>query len=473
MTNEVCCVFPFWSQSDAMNWDSNYAYLRRILPGLSERLPGWLWLMTWPQRSKGADVWRFSDDGLFNERIVRFPWPYDTAMRSSVQAWDVDRFKLLDAQGITVYWMHQVESALQVKYGYAGSFNLNAHPATVAQQHYIIHKSLPYPFESQLPRLWTQMGGTIASDRVVFNSKHCYRMAEESFGLFLNEHAWEAIAAKSQVLPFGLVDEVMFDMVIPTPGIEQVPVVIYNHRFENYKQPQLTADALNEMRRRGHKFEVWVTQYVGQEIKSFPVDKVVGDPDQSVYLRNIAVPGLNVINSLHETFCISMQDSIALGQLPVAPRAVTFPELVPDDYPWLFKDEREQLDMLDHILTTWPEEWVKWSPKLRAFAREVFGVEGYMDRYADILQTEALKPRKAKAKEKNRVKIERALDKLPHGDYPVTELSGKFRAQIGLQSQAMPNRRVVRELVDRGAALVYRNNAVHLRWSGKSKGESP
>lgn len=464
MTAELCCVFPFWSQSDAMNWDSNYAYLRRILPVMSEQMPDWLWLVMWPQRSKGADKWRYADDGLWSDRIVPFPWPYDTAMRSSVLGWDSDRFKLLDAQGVTVYWMHQVESALQVKYGYAGSFNTNAHPACVAQQHYIIHDSLPYPFESQLPRLWAQMGGTLAADRVVFNSRHCYRMAEESFGKFMNGKTLQRIADKSQVLPFGLVDPKLFDVDIRP---HDVPVVIYNHRFENYKQPQLTADALTEMKRRGHKFEVWVTQYVGQEIKSFPVDKVVGDPDQRKYIRNIAVPGLNVINSLHETFCISMQDSIALGQLMVAPNAVTFPELVPDGYPFLFKDEKEQVAMLDHILSTWPKEYDEWSPRLRAYAREVCALDSYCAAYSELLQREALVPRKAQAKEKNRVKIEKAIDSLTVGDHAVAELAGKFRALIGLQSQAVPNRRVVRELVDRGASLAFVQNKVVLRWPGR------
>jgi len=193
----------------------------------------------------------------------------------------------------------------------------------------------------------------------------------------------------------------------------------------------------------------------------------VGDPDQRKYIQNLAVPGLNVINSLHETFCISMQDSIALGQLMVAPNAVTFPELVPDGYPFLFKDEKEQVAMLDHILSTWPKEYEEWSPRLRAYAREVCALDSYCAAYSELLQREALVPRKAQAKEKNRVKIEKAIDSLSLGDHAVAELAGKFRALIGLQSQAMPNRRVVRELVDRGASLAFVQNKVVLRWGGR------
>jgi len=36
----VVFVLPFWSQSDALNWDSNYNYLARLIPALAERLPG-------------------------------------------------------------------------------------------------------------------------------------------------------------------------------------------------------------------------------------------------------------------------------------------------------------------------------------------------------------------------------------------------------------------------------------------------
>ena len=468
MTAEVCCAFPFWSQSDALNWDSNYVVLRRMLPGLSERLPEWVWLVTWPQKSKGADKWRYADDGLWGDRIVPYPWPYDTAMRSSVLSWDVDRFKSLEQQGVTLYWMHQVESALQVKYGYAGSFNTNAHPAVVAQHHYIIHDSLPYPVESQLPRLWAQMGGTIAADVVVFNSRHCSRMADDTFGQFLTGAQLKRITEKSQVIPFGFVDPRLFDVDVPEPSDDRPPVVIYNHRFENYKQPALTADALNQMRHRGHKFEVWVTQYVGQEMKHFPVDKVVGDPDMARYIANIAVPGLNVINSVHETFCIAMLDSIALGHLPVAPDAVTFPELVPSDYPFLFRDEKEQRGMLDYIFETWPEEYLKWSPKLRAFARDTFGLDAYLDRYAALLQETAMLPRRAQAKEKNRRKMEKACDAMGVGKHAITDLAGQFRKRIGLQSQAMPNRRVIRELVDRGATLEVHRGQVYVDWKGRA-----
>ena len=373
MSGEVVCVFPFWSVSDALNWDSNYAYLRRILPRMSEKRPDWLWVVMWPIKGYGTGQWKWQNDGLFNDRIVRFGWPYDTSMRSGVMGWSGEHFKQLeDRFAPTIYWMNQVESALQVNGGYTQSASVASRPAIVAQHHYIVHKSIPYSLETLQPRLWAQIAGTVASERVVFNSDHCRTMARESFAPLLSDDLWHDIEQKSVTLKMGLVDEQLFDVEIkPYP----VPVVVYNHRFEKYKQADDTRDALADMRRRGHKFEVWVTMLLGQNVSDFPIDKMVGDADQHRYLQNIAVPGLNVINSVHETFCISMLDSIALGQLPVAPRSVTFPELVPEGYPFLFSSKQEQLDILDHILSTWPLEYDAWTARLRQHARDVFAID--------------------------------------------------------------------------------------------------
>jgi glycosyltransferase involved in cell wall biosynthesis len=451
---EIVAVFPFWSQSDAMNWDSNYTYLRRILPKLSELRPDWLWYLMWPQGTKGADKWAYQDDGLFeNPRIVRVPWPYDTAMRTGVVSFDPERFKAIEVRlAPTIYWLHQVESGAFFKGGYEQGYAVSVRPAIVAQHHYIIHRSLPYPFDGLFPRLWAQMGGTLAADKVVFNSLHCLKMAEESFGEFLLPSKLDEMRAKSEVLPFGLVDERLFEMPIaPHPK----PVVIYNHRFESYKRHHVTAACLKDLRAAGHDFEVWVTQTKDQKVGDFPVDKVVGHPDYLTYLQRIAVPGLNTINSVHETFCISVLDSIALGQLPVVPNSLTFPELVPPDYPYLFGSDTEQTAMLSEILATWPEAYNRWSGRLREWARETFSLEAYCTRYADILdQAGNLWLGSAP-----RAHIQRAMDDffrtLHPGRFSIIDYAASLRNATHCAQQAFNNRRTIREGARFGLNVEY------------------
>lgn len=453
-------VLPFWSQSDALNWDSNYNYLARLIPALAERLPGWLWVLAWPQAGAG---WRWQDDGMLRHpRVVKFGWPYDTAMRSSVLGFDPKRFGVLDdLYAPTIYWLHQAESGSQMMGGYRQSFNTSGRPFMVVQHHYIIHDSLPYPFEGLFPRLWQQVGGTIAADRVVLNSRHTRAMMLESFDRFLNADQMRAIGDKSVVLPFGLVDARLSEVAI---GPDQGPVFVYNHRFESYKRPKVTGALFSKMRRDGVKFEVWATQYVDQHIGEFPVDRLVGDPDYDRYIANIAVPAINTTNSVHETFCISALDSVALGHLLVAPRAVTFPELVPPDYPYLFRNEVEQESMLRTIIADWPRAWAEWCPKLRAFARDTFGLDPYADAYATILAGDS-RLDEVTPKAHVKAKLDRFFATLKPGTYALDTACRAYRKATGLQDQAAPNRRVLRDFVAAGATIVTLGDRVGLRWS--------
>lgn len=239
---EVVWVHPFWSKATAMNSDSNYAYLRRVLPALAAERPEWLFVVSWPMKAHGVN-WNYHPDGLFDHpRIMRVGWPYDSQMRTGVLTFDPRRLDYIDSRfGPTIYWLHQVESGSQVYGGYRQSFNSSARPIIVAQHHYIIHPSLPYNFDGLFPRLWAQMGGTIAADAVVLNSQHTARMLTESFSEFLAPEQMKSIGDKSVVLPFGLVDE-RFDVQSTERSMSDPPVIVYNHRFESspHRRPART-----------------------------------------------------------------------------------------------------------------------------------------------------------------------------------------------------------------------------------------
>lgn len=457
MRPEVVAVFPFWSQSDAMNWDSNYAYLRRVLPLMSEMAPGWLWYVAWPEQGVGADKWHWADDGLFqNPRIVRFPWPYDTAMRTGVVSFHPDRFKAIETRlAPTIYWLHQVESGAFFKGGYEQGYAVSVRPAIVAQHHYIVHRSLPYPFDGLFPRLWAQMGGSIAADKVVFNSAYCLQMMQESFGEFLNFEQMERLNQKSEVLKFGLVEPALTTQPIRE---HPKPVVIYNHRFENYKRHQVTGQVLTDLRAEGMDFEVWVTQTRDQKVGDFPWDKVVGHADFETYIRNIAVPAVNTINSVHETFCISMLDSIALGQLPVAPNALTFPELVPEGYPFLFNSPTEQKDMLRRIFSTWPTEYNLWHQRLRDHAEATFGATRYAEAYLRLLADAGDIWLSAEAKPHIRAGMDAFFASLNPGRFAINEYASALRKRLKLAQQAYCNRRALREGAAYGLNFAYDRN---------------
>lgn len=457
----VVAVVPFWSQSDNLNADSNYAYLRMILPRMVEKTTNTIFLVFFPDPKYGRGKWNYTPDGLVSDRIRLISWPYDTQMRTSVLGFDTQRFADIDSKyAPTIYWLHQVESGAMMSGGYQQSFNYSARPTLVAQHHYIIHESLPYPFEGLFPRLWAQLGGSIASHHIVYNSHHCYNMAQESFGKYLNAQSMKELNDKSTILQFGLL--MGNEPVAPIANDDDIPVFIYNHRFEAYKNPKVTGEVLERLKTK-YKFRVWATQAAKQNTSHIAIDEIKFAADRVDYLRNIAVPAINTINSQHETFCISLLDSIMLGQLPVAPNSVTFPELVPEGYPFLFNNEEEQYEILDHILRTWPLEYNKWHDVLVEHAQTKFGVESYVDNYIKILYDAERPARLAKPKEHNAKGLNTIFDSLEKGKlYTPDDIRRMVSKKLGLGTQAFNNRRGIRE------ALNMRND-IQLIWNSGVK----
>lgn len=453
----VMVVMPFFSQSDNLNVDSNYAYLRLILPEMAKQSPHTLFLMFFPDPKYGQGKWRYTPDDLQSNRIRFISWPYDTAMRTGVLGFDPVRFAHVDhSYGPSIYWMNQVESGAEFYGGYRQAGSALSRPLIIAQHHYIIHKSLPYPVDHLFGRLWRQMGGTLAADAVVYNSDHTYKMAEESFSGYLNSGQMAELKAKSRVLRFGLVTGT--EPQAPEATSDTKPVIVYNHRFESYKQPDVTAAVLKDLRGT-YDFQVWVTQAAGQRTSDFPFDKQVFAPSRNDYLRNIAVPAINTINSVHETFCIALLDSIMLGHLVVAPNAVTFPELVPKGYPYLFNSVDEQKAMLAAILKDFKAIYNHWRPRLIDHAREMFGIRGYVEAYLDLIVTLEKSKREGQTP-KPHVKqgADDTFAQMVKGKrYPLADIARAFKKKTGTSDQATPPARVVREAAMRGIHIVWDN----------------
>jgi glycosyltransferase involved in cell wall biosynthesis len=444
---------PFWSQAKALNWDSNYVYLRKVLPALIEQLPNWLWVVLWPDSRHGW--WQWEDDGFFKDpRILAYPWPYASAINEGCRHFDVHRLRHLDATfAPTLYWVHQAESAAQLHGGIPTTANRAAAPRIVLQHHYIIHPSLPYAPEGMVGRRLLQTIGSLAAHRVVLNSDHTNRMMFEAFGQLLNDTTLKELRDKSDVLRFGLADAKDFD--VPIHDYER-PVVLYNHRTESYKKPEITAQVLRDLKNEGIDFEVWATQHVDQNVSKIPVDRIVGDPDYDKYVRSIAVRAVNTLNSVHETFCIALLDSIFLGHIPVAPNRVTFPELVPGGYPFLFENVEEQKQMLRRVLTNFDDEHRKWSEALRQHARKHFSLDKYARAYAELLVEESGFWYDIESKSHVVKGFDGIADQIK-GRVPFKDVVNASRKATKQGNQSVSERRVVRELARRGVGFEFKD----------------
>lgn len=458
----VVCVAPFWSQSENLNADSNYVFLRVVLPELVRRTERTIFLVLFPDPNFGSGRFKYRPDGLQSERIRFVRWPYDTAMQTSVLGYPVMDFKRIDlTYGPNQYWLQQVELGPLFYGGYHKVWADTARPSMVAQQMYVPHKTLTYKIETQLSRILLQMSGCIASDMVVYPSKYAHSMANDTFGDYLSTSALAKLNSKSVVNLFGMLTG--NEPYAPEATDKDKPVFIYNHRFQDYKDPQSTYFEVFDRLRPSYDFEVWATHTPGQRTKPYHFDRDMYAPDRNAYLNNIAVPAINTINSIHETFCISMTDSMALGHLPVVPRRVTFPEIFPEDYPFFFDTVAEQRNMIAHILDTWPTEYNKWRAILSSYAREKFTVQAYVERYLDIFFAAETKHRlEGTAKDNTIDGVHGTFDAMKlNKPYPIEQVARNLRKRANLAHQSMPLTRVVRE-------ALWRRDDIDISWQNQS-----
>lgn len=458
----IVAVVPFWSQSDNLNADSNYVYLKVVLPEMERQTEDTLFFVFFPNPRYGSDRWVYKPDGLQTDRIRFYSWPYETAMHSSVVGFDSNRYGQFDKGfGPGIYWLHQVEMGAFLQGGYDRVYHSVGRPTLIAQHHYIIHKSLPYPYYALFPRQWYQIGGSIASDQIVYNSKHAKHMADEAFADYLNDKSLQGLNEKSQVLPFGLLtgDEPRAPLADGTTP----PAILYNHRFENYKQPRKTFEVLNELREK-YQFKIYATQTIGQDTggnKFLSIDESIFEAKREDYLERISFPAINTMNSIHETFCISILDSLAVGHLVVLPNALTFPELVPPDYPFLFKNQGEQKEMLDNILSTWPEHYNRWHTVVIDHVRKTFNVKKYVTNYLKLMYDVEMESLSTVPKKQTQRSMDKFLANVQSGViYDSHDLRKNFKSLSGLGAQSFPHRYLMRW-------LIHREN-FHPTWNGES-----
>jgi glycosyltransferase involved in cell wall biosynthesis len=216
---------------------------------------------------------------------------------------------------------------------------------------YFHENQLTYPLPDGAPAdltyavtNWLSMAG---ADRVVFNSEHHRREVVAALPGLLRrfpDHRHTGlvadVVARTCVLPVG-VDTGRFGgaRVQPEDEPDARPVVLWNHRWEYDKDPAAFFAALEAVAERGVDFGLIVAG-VGYQTVPDAFDQARRRfADRLVWFgtaRDDDYPGLlrraDVVVSTahHEFFGVAVVEAIAAGALPVLPRRLSYPELVPD-----------------------------------------------------------------------------------------------------------------------------------------------
>ena len=381
----IILVQPMYSKQE-LNADSNYVVYTSLIRAMLKHRTEWRWIVIFPDAKSG---YKNEDDGFFSlPNVMRIPQRISPRKMANAISFRSEWYeKLLRTYGINITWVNLVEITGQIKRSGGSCYEAAGHPLAIAAHNYVIHRSLPYKFEEMDVIAWAQVMGGALADWNVFNSCHCRSMWIETAMEYLRSDYLDEILERSQVLPYGTLEP---SIEYTDPGNE-IPIIAYNHRLQAYKNYEKTFELLDELHREGIQFRL---RYMNNnregitKIAKYPWVEVQLCRNRAEYLEALRGCDLNIINSQHETFCISGIESMAHGQPLIAPDGVTFPEITgrkETRYPYLFSDRKEQKAMVRKLLTD-PDERRKWGKVLSEFTLREFNHDLWAKRYAELFE---------------------------------------------------------------------------------------
>lgn len=177
----------------------------------------------------------------------------------------------------------------------------------------------------------------LSSDRVVFNSVfHRDEFLDavtrllEAMPDFRPPDVARRIRARSEVLGVP-VD-------VPPMDVRKEPLILWNHRWEEDKDPEAFFTAMRGLDAAGAPFRLMV---LGQSFQERPACFAAAErdlahrierwgyvPDRGTYLREVARCRFVVSTARHEFYGLAVREAIAAGCHPLLPRRVVYPEMV-------------------------------------------------------------------------------------------------------------------------------------------------
>ena len=191
----------------------------------------------------------------------------------------------------------------------------------------------------------------LAADAIAFNSEY----NRQTFWAGVQQGLKAAATIK---LP-GLVEELADKSVVLFPGIDfapidactwkkrgDIPVIVWNHRWEHDKNPESFFSALYRLVQRGVDFRLLI---LGQSFAASPpcfaqakeklADKIIHCgfiPSHQHYIKLLSQGDVVVSTAGHEFYGVAIIEAVRAGCVPVLPDRLAYPELFADEF--LYRD---------------------------------------------------------------------------------------------------------------------------------------
>lgn len=151
-----------------------------------------------------------------------------------------------------------------------------------------------------------------------------------------HEHLLDAVRGRTSLLPVGV--EVGEVRARGPHGDDGPPIVLWNHRWDHDKAPQLFFRALRRLDHEGLPFRVALA---GANARADPREFTeaeerfgarlvhAGHLPRADYVELLRRSSVVVSTAVHEFFGVAMVEAMAAGAVPLLPRSLSYPEVVP------------------------------------------------------------------------------------------------------------------------------------------------
>ncbi len=218
---------------------------------------------------------------------------------------------------------------------------------------------------------FTDITTALAADRVVFNSRTHFDRFFATLPGFLNRMpdcrpAWvaAAIRQKARVIHPGCRFSAHGGPGRARGGAP--PLIVWNHRWEFDKNPEAFFDALDALAAAGVDFRLAL---LGERYRKIPpafsrgrrvhAARILHDgylADRDDYWRMLCRSDIVVSTALQENFGISVVEAVRAGCLPLLPRRLSYPELIPREFhrDFLYDGPGDLLEKLARLIAKAP-----------------------------------------------------------------------------------------------------------------------
>lgn len=272
---------------------------------------------------------------------------------------------------------------------------------------YFHESQLTYPlaageaFDAQFG--FTDITTALAAERVIFNSRTHFDRFFDALPGFLNmmpdcRPNWvaEPIRRKAGVIHPGCRFAGKGDA--PRPRRTGPPLIIWNHRWEFDKNPEGFFEALDVLLDRGDEFRLAL---LGERYRRIPEAfsrarerygrRIIHDgyvPDKSEYRKILRQGDIIVSTALQENFGISVVEAVRAGCLPLLPRRLSYPEILPPAFhrDFLYDDPEDFVQKLSRLLAGLADtDRMSGERQRLARAMAVYSWDKAADRYDELL----------------------------------------------------------------------------------------